>query len=155
MLGKFQEFVFKVAACNPLVKFLPWFYDGEEVKPEIDSINTPFKSITGTVWLKDYLGSYNCTKGILYGRVKVQAQLDFQSVKNKMVDWIRQDLHWMKEDYIQARRISTIGLLAYTYGVVDRLQTRQALEHAVSNEIQREVKLDLWLRRVACKKCKR
>ena len=71
-----------------------------------------------------------------------------------MVDWLGQDLHWIKEDYIQAKRISTIGFLAYTYRVVDRKQNRQALEKAVSEEIQRKVKLDLKLRRVSCKNAK-
>ena len=91
-------------------------------------MSTSFKTITGSVRLKDYLGGYNRARGKLYGRVKVQARLTFQNVKDEMVDWLRQDLHWMKEDYIQAKRVSNIGLL---HSVVDKYRTRQALEEAV------------------------
>ena len=112
--------------------------------------NPPFKTITGSARLKDYLGSYSRARGKLYGRVKVQTRLDFQNIKDGIVDWLHQGLHLMKEDYIQARQISTIGLLAYTHSVVDQVCTRQALERAVSEEIQQDVKLGLKLQRVAC-----
>ena len=74
----------------------------------------------------------------MYGRVKL-AKLDFLRIKDSIVDWLRQDLYWMKEDYIQAKRISNIGLLVYTYNVVDRDGTRKLLEQAVSNKIQRVI----------------
>ena len=67
------------------------------------------------------------------------------------MEWIRKDMHWMKDNYIQARRISNIGLLTGSYNVVDMQGTRTALESAVYNEIGRHVKLDL---RLCCIKCK-
>ena len=65
------------------------------------------------------MGGYNRAKGRIYGRVKVQTKLEFSGIKCKIVDWLRQDLHWVKEDYIQAQRVSDIGLLAGTYNVVN------------------------------------
>ena len=124
ILGKFQEFVIKAALADPNIIFVPWFYKGSGVNPEISITSTLFETITGSARLKYCLGGYNCTKRKFYGRVKVHARLTFQNVKDKMVDWLRQDLHWMKEDYIQAKRVSNIGLLAYTHSVTDPSGTR-------------------------------
>ena len=77
--------------------------------------------------------------------------MNFQGIKDRMVDWLRQDLHWMKKDYIQAKQISTFDVIAYTYSVVNYTRTRQALEKVVSAEIQRDVKIDLKIIRVVCK----
>ena len=74
-----------MTTVDPTVKFLPWFYNGTEIKPKISATNTAFKYITGSSCLKDYLGGYNHAKGKIYRRVKVQARLNFQSFKDKMV----------------------------------------------------------------------
>ena len=55
----------------------------------------------------------------MYGRVKVQSKQDFNGLKDGIVDWLCKDLHWVKADYIQAKRVSNIGLLTGTYNVVD------------------------------------
>ena len=65
-----------------------------------------------------------------------------------IVNWLREELHWINADYIQTMQISNNGLLTGTYNVVDLLRTRQALEKAVMQEIQRDVKLDLKLRKI-------
>ena len=111
----YQEFVAKVTTVDPSAKFLLWFYNGSEIRLEIDASNTPLKNIKVSVSLKDYLGAYNRTKEKKYWRVnKIHAASNFQGIKDNVVGWRKQDLHWINEDYIQAKRISTIGLLAYT-----------------------------------------
>ena len=66
------------------------------------------------------------------------------------MEWLRKGLHWIKKNYIQAKRISNIGLLKGTYNTVDLVGTRTALEKAVLSKIGREVKIDLKLRRLKC-----
>ena len=68
-----------------------------------------------------------------------------------MVEWLCKELHWVKVDYIQARRISNIGLLTGSYSAMDIQGTRTSLKQAVHNEIGRHVKLNLQLRRIKCK----
>ena len=100
--------------------------------PELGHQHKPYTNIKGKVRLKYYLGNYNRHRGRIYGRVKVQSKSNFISIKDSVVDWLRQDLHWINEDYIQARRFSNIGLLAGTYNVVDLKRTREALGNAVA-----------------------
>ena len=149
-IGMFQEFVRKVTAAEPTTKFLPLYGEGDN-QPDIDQKHLPYATIKGRVRLQHYIGGLNRNRGKIYGRVKVQSKASFIETKEKIVDWLRQDLHWIKEDYIQTRRVSNIGLLAGTHGVVDLKRTREALEQAVEQEIQRKVKLDLKLRKVRCK----
>ena len=131
----FQEFVTKIMKQDQQAKFIPWFNENVSDLPEIDTSNIPYKVIKGKVCPKDYLGAYNPSKGRIYGRVKVQTQYAFKELKDKLVDWLHYGLHWIKEDYIQARRVSNIGLLAGTHNVVVLVHTRQALEQAVMSEI--------------------
>ena len=149
-IAMFQEFVRKVVGAEPNTRFLPWYGEDSEM-PEIDRTHLPFTTIKGRVRLRHYIGGFNRNRGKIYGRVKVQSKMAFAEMKDSIVDWLRQDLHWIKEDYIQARRVSNIGLLAGTHSVVDLKRTREALENAVEQEIQRKVKLDLRLRKVRCK----
>ena len=146
----FQEFVRRVTSGESSTRFLPW-YGKEADLPELDQKHLPYATIKGRVWLKHYIGGFNRNRGKIYGRVKVQSTATFTKIKNNIVDWLQQDLHWIKEDYIQARRVSNIGLLAGTHSVVDLKRTREALENAVEHEIQQKVKLDLKLRKVRCK----
>ena len=119
--------------------------------PELDYQHLPYATIKGQVKLKHYLGVYNRAKVKIYGRVKFQSKLAFLGREDNIVDWLRQDLHCVKEYYIQARQISNIGLLAGMYNVVDLKRTREALERAVANEIHCDVKLNLKLRKVRWK----
>ena len=146
----FQEFVWKVTNAGSSTKFLPWSGDEADL-PDLDHKHKPYANIKGKVKIKHYLGGYNRHRGRIYGRVKVQLKLNFIGIKDNIVDWLRQDLHWIKEDYIQARWVSNIGLLGGTYNVVDLKRTSKALENVVAQEIQQEVKLDLKLRKVRCK----
>ena len=149
-IGMFQEFARKVMAAEPTTRFLPWYGEDTDL-PEIDQKHLPYSTIKGKARLRHYIGGLNRNKGKIYGHVKVQSKATFVEIKENIVDWLRQDLHWIKEDYLQTRRVSNIGLLAGTHGVVDLKRTRDALENAVEREIQRKVKLDLRLRKVRCK----
>lgn len=150
-LTAFQHFASRMVAGDPEVQFLPWFANADEDLPVIDKRNSPFQTVRGEIKLKNYLGPYNKTRSRLYGRVKVRTRKDFEATKRHLVEWLRKDLHWIKADYIQARRISNIGILLGTYSVVDMAGTRTALENAVKKEIGRDIRLDLRLRRFKCK----
>ena len=56
---------------------------------------------------------------------------NIEDIKGQIVEWLRKELHWIKADYIQAKRISNIGILFGTYNAVDKAGTRTALENAV------------------------
>ena len=94
---------------------------------------------------------YNRNRSHLYGRVKVRTKKSFDDIKQHMVEWLRRDLHWIKSDYIQATRISNIGLLIGSYNAIDMWGTRDTLERVVYNKIGQQVKLDLCLRHIKCK----
>ena len=81
----------------------------------------------------------------------MRSKLSFAQIKDHLSPWLRENLHWVKEDYIQARRISNIGLLMGGTKAVDRDGTRATLEQAIKAEIGRQVKLDLRLRRTTTK----
>ena len=149
-LSMFQDFVKKVTDEEPSTRFLPW-QGADGCSPELSNKKLPFTAIKGQVKLRHYIGGLNRARGRMYGRVKVQSKQDFDGLKDGVVDWLRKDLHWVKADYIQAKRVSNIGLLTGTYNVVNLRRTREALEQAVMAEIQREVKLDLKLRKIRCK----
>ena len=150
-LATFQQFTNKVFEYDKDTKFLPWFNNEKSTLPEIDRLHSSYKAMRREVRLKNYLGPYNRTRTRLYGRVKVRTVRKFDEVKQHIVDWLRRDLHWIKADYIQARRISNIGMLLGTYNAVDMIRTRDVLEKAVFREIGRQVQLDLKLRRFKCK----
>ena len=146
-LAVFQQFTTKVFEADKNLQFLPWYrYDGDDMVT-IDRTHTPYQTVRGEVRLKHYIGPYNRTKNRVYGRVKVRTDKKFDEIKQHIVEWLRKDMHWVKPDYIQAKRISNIGLLLGTYNAVDMAGTRTALENAVYREIGRRVPLDLRLRR--------
>ena len=87
----------------------------------------------------------------MYCRVNIRSSLTFDQMKNHSSPWLRENLHWVKADYIQARRVSNISLLLGITKSVDRDGTRITLEHAIKNEIGRSVKLDIRLRRITIK----
>ena len=147
----FQQFTSQVIEGDQATKFLPWYGNESGNLPDIDKHNNPHKTVRGDARLKNYLGPYNKSKTRLYGRVKVRTVRKFDKVKEQIVEWLRRDLHWVKADYIQAKRISNIGILLGSYNAVDMTGTRDALEKAVDREIGRKVQLDLKLRRVRCK----
>ena len=149
-ISLFQEFVKKVTDADASTRFLPW-QGADGGSPDLNNKKLPYIAIKGQVKLRHYIGGLNRARGRMYGRVKVQSKQDFNGLKDGIVDWLRKDLHWVKADYIQAKRVSNIGLLTGTYIVVDLRRTREALEKAVMAEIQREVKLDLKLRKIRCK----
>ena len=101
--------------------------------------------------MRNYLGPYNKNQSRVYGRVKVRTLKTFEDIKSHIVPWLCTNLHWIKKDYIQAKRISNIGLLKGTYNAINLEGTRASLEAAVNSEIGREVKLDLRMRRTKCK----
>lgn len=147
----FQQFTNRVFDGDQDTKFLPWYSNENETLPEIDHQHKPYQTVRGAARLKNYLGPYNRTRTRLYGRVKVRTIRTFEEIKQHLVEWLRRDLHWIKADYIQAKRISNIGMLLGTYNAVDMVGTRDALENAVYQEIGRKVQLDLKLRRFTCK----
>ena len=150
-LTVFQQFANKLLEGDKEAQLLPWFANERDDIPTISQHRSPFQTIRGNARLKNFLGPYNRNKSRLYGRVKLRSKNDFEATKQHLVEWLRKDLHWVKADYIQARRISNIGLLLGTYGAVDVDGTRTAIEQAVKNEIGRELQLDLKLRRFKCK----
>ena len=83
VIGMFQDFVVKVAAANPAIKFLTGYND-KAGPTEIDQNNLAFKEIRQPSCFKDY--PYNRTKNMLFARVKVQSKLNFQSIKDNVVD---------------------------------------------------------------------
>ena len=87
----------------------------------------------------------------MYCRIKIRSGLTFEQMKDHCSPWLRENLHWVKADYIQARRVSNIGLLLGNTKAVDQDGTRATLEHVIKNEIGRKVKLDLRLRRTTIK----
>ena len=82
---------------------------------KFSGVSLPYRIIKGQLRLKHYLGPYNKSKGKIYNWAKIQTTLEFKLLKDNIVEWLQSELHWIKEDYIQAQRISNIGLLAYTY----------------------------------------
>ena len=146
-LAVFQQFTNKVFAADRNLQFLPWYRNDKDDMVNIDRTHTPYQTVRGEVRLKHYMGPYNRTKNRVYGRVKVRTDKKFDEIKQHIVEWLRKDMHWVKPDYIQAKRISNIGLLLGTYNAVDMAGTRTALENAVHREIGRRVPLDLRLRR--------
>ena len=150
-LTVFQQFTKNMFEGDQDVKFLPWFSNDKDNLPIINQHCNPFQTIRGDVRLKHYLGPYNRTKSRLYGRVKVRTRKKFDEIKGQIVEWLRKEMHWIKADYIQAKRISNIGILLGTYNAVDKAGTRTALENALFQEIGRKVLFDLRLRRFKCK----
>ena len=125
-LAAFQVFTNQILRYDKDSKFLLWY--GEDTLPEIDTNKTPFQTISGDTRLRHYLGPYNINKNRLYGRVKVRTSKTFDIIKQQIVKWLRKELHWVKADYIQAKRISNIGLLLGLYNTVNLNSTRAALE---------------------------
>ena len=119
--------------------------------PTITHERPIFQVLRGDTKIRHYLGPYNKNRGIMYCRIKIRSGLTFEQMKDHCSPWLRENLHWVKADYIQARRVSNIGLLLGSTKAVDRDGTRATLEHAIKNEIGRKVKLDLRLRRTTIK----
>ena len=124
-LAVFQVFNNKILRCDKDAKFLPYY--GEDTLPEIDTNKTPFKTIRGNTHLRHYLGPYKINRNRLYRRFKVRTSKTFNKIKQQIVEWLRKELHWIKADYIQAKRISNIGLLLGLYNAVNLNSTRTAL----------------------------
>ena len=123
-LWMFQEFVTKIMKQDQQAKFIPWFNKNASNLPEIDASNLPYKVIKGKVRLKDYLGTYNWSKDRIYGQVKVQSWYAFKELKDKVVDWLRDGLHWIKEYYSQARRVTLACLQGRTMLSASYVQDR-------------------------------
>ena len=147
----FTQFTNRVMEVDQEMKFLPWYRNETGTLPAIDRNTNPHRTISGVARLRNYLGPYNKTRTRLYGRVKVRTVRRFDEIKQHLVEWLRRDLHWIKADYIQAKRISNIGILLGSYNAVDMIGTRESLEAAVDREIGRKVQIDLKLRRFKCK----
>ena len=52
-----------------------------------------------------------------------------------VLPWLQEEMHWIKLNYIQAKRKSTIDVLYSSTRSVDREHTRKLLREAVLSEI--------------------
>ena len=68
-----------------------------------------------------------------------------------VLPWLQEEMHWIKLDYIQAKRKSTIGVLYGSTSPVDREHTRKPLKEAVLSKIGQTVPMELKLWRIPCK----
>ena len=143
-----HTFFEKVITQDRDAQFLAWNAEGVQPQPTVSHKNSIFQVLRGSTKLKQYIGNFNKNRGTLYCRVKINTDLTFSQMKDKIAPWLREKLHWIKEDYIQAKRVSNIGVLLGGTKSVDRDGTRATLERAIKAEIGREVKLDLRLRRI-------
>ena len=133
-------------------QFLAWNNDVPQIQhPTVTHRKFIFQALRGRTKLKHYVGNFNRNRGTLYCRVKIRTKLSFGQLKDLVAPWLLENLHWIKEDYIQAIRVSNIGLLVGGTKAVDRDGTRATLENAIENELGRRVKLDLRLRKTSIK----
>ena len=90
-LEAFQLFTNQILRYDKDATFLPWY--GEDTLPEINTNKTLFQTICGNTRLRNYLDPQNINKNCLYGRVKIRTSKTFDKIKQKIVKWLRKELH--------------------------------------------------------------
>ena len=79
----------------------------------------------------------------LYGKMRVISNLEFDTLKGRMLSWLTEQRHYIKKPYIQETRVSQLGVLIGSSPTQWRPVVQQQLEEAVKNEIGYSVKLDI------------
>ena len=104
-----QELFDNMLTVDRDLQLLPWYNQGNDSKPA--AINSKLYDATrGRVRLSEYTGYLKRYRGgHLQGRFRIQSRISFTTLKDKLNKWLHNNDHYIRQDYIEAQRVSRIG----------------------------------------------